>query len=139
MQIRTAESDTDIDACYSVMAELRPHLIRSEFVERVRRLGREDYHLAHGIEADTVVAVAGFRFMEKLVCGPTLYIDDLVTRAAARSRGHGHELLAWLVARARERGCRWVELDSGVQRFDAHRFYSRERMAILSHHFVLEV
>ena len=28
-----------------------------------------------------------------------------------------------------------IDLDSGVQRHDAHRFYLRERMAITSHHF----
>jgi hypothetical protein len=28
-----------------------------------------------------------------------------------------------------------LDLDSGVQRHDAHRFYLRERMHISSHHF----
>jgi hypothetical protein len=30
-----------------------------------------------------------------------------------------------------------LDLDSGVTRFDAHRFYLRERMHIQSHHFAL--
>ncbi|MGZ5001726.1 MAG: GNAT family N-acetyltransferase, partial [Chthoniobacterales bacterium] len=30
-------------------------------------------------------------------------------------------------------------LDSGVQRFDAHRFYLMKRMKISSHHFSLEL
>jgi hypothetical protein len=37
-----------------------------------------------------------------------------------------------------ERGHR-LELDSGVQRFAAHRFYFRERMWISRHHFSLEL
>jgi hypothetical protein len=30
-------------------------------------------------------------------------------------------------------------LDSGVQRFGAHRFYLRRRMDITSHHFALDL
>jgi hypothetical protein len=43
------------------------------------------------------------------------------------------------VAEARATGCAKLELDSGVQRFDAHRFYLRKRMIISSHHFSLEL
>ncbi len=52
-----------------------------------------------------------------------------------RSQGHGARLLAWLADQARARDCDLLELDSGVQRFDAHRFYFRERMRIASYHF----
>jgi hypothetical protein len=39
---------------------------------------------------------------------------------------------------ALEQGCRQLELDSGVQRFGAHRFYLREGFDISSHHFSIE-
>jgi GNAT superfamily N-acetyltransferase len=68
-----------------------------------------------------------------------LYVDDLVMDEAARSSGYGKRLLHWLVQRARDEGCQTLELDSGVQRFDAHRFYLTERMFISSHHFRLNL
>jgi len=40
---------------------------------------------------------------------------------------------------ARAAGCQSFELDSGVQRFDAHRFYLTNRMQIPSHHFRLSL
>jgi hypothetical protein len=43
------------------------------------------------------------------------------------------------VDQAREADCRTRELDSGVRRFDAHRFYLTNRMVIASHHFRLEL
>jgi hypothetical protein len=46
-------------------------------------------------------------------------------------------LLDWMIERAREENCKSLELDSGVQRFDAHRFYLTNRMVISSHHFRL--
>ena len=83
-------------------------------------------------------AVAGYRILELLFSGRTLYVDDLVTRSADRSAGFGGRLFDWLVAEARRKKCRAFTLDSGVQRFDAHRFYLMKRMKIASHHFALD-
>jgi GNAT superfamily N-acetyltransferase len=68
---------------------------------------------------DEVRAVAGYRVLESLFSGKFLYVDDLVTREADRSRGYGSQLFDWLVEQVREHGCESLELDSGVQRFDA--------------------
>ena len=138
--IYLAESEEQIRGCFPVMAELRPHVVEREFVERVRRQQREGgYQLAFVEESGTVRAVAGYRIAEFLAWGRTLYVDDLVTASAERSRGHGQALFDWLVARAKSNGCAQLHLDSGVQRFDAHRFYLRHRMSITSHHFSLIV
>ena len=67
------------------------------------------------------------------------YVDDLVTDESERSLGYGGALFDWLVAEARAEGCGKLELDSGVQRFAAHRFYLTKRMIISSHHFSLEL
>jgi GNAT superfamily N-acetyltransferase len=64
-----------------------------------------------------------------------LYVDDLVTTEAARGQGVGRELLAALRDKARAGGCRVLDLDSGVHRADAHRFYMREGLTISSFHF----
>jgi len=44
-------------------------------------------------------------------------------------------LIAHLESVATERGCDTLELDSGVQRQQAHKFYFREGMTIPSFHF----
>ena len=134
--IRIANKDDEIEGCFAVMAELRPHLARDQFVERVRRQGEDNYRLAYLDSAGNVTAVAGFRISECLAWGKFLYVDDLVTASSARSRGRGQALLTWLVEHARANDCDELHLDSGVQRFGAHRFYLREGMDITSHHFV---
>ncbi|ATY31686.1 GNAT family N-acetyltransferase [Sphingomonas psychrotolerans] len=42
-----------------------------------------------------------------------------------RGRGYGEQLIAWAVARCRERDCLLVQLTSSSTRTDAHRFYER--------------
>jgi GNAT superfamily N-acetyltransferase len=135
MKIRVATDDALLRASYPVMAELRPHLALDEFLAQVRRQEREGYRIAVIDEDGRVVAAAGYRFGENLAWGRFLYVDDLVTTAELRSRGHGRRLLDWLAEEARKAGCRELHLDSGVQRFGAHRCYLGWGMDLTSHHF----
>jgi GNAT superfamily N-acetyltransferase len=139
MPIALAETDADIARCFPVMAQLRPHLVAGDFVPHVRGMMREGFHLAYVEEDGAVRAVAGYRYHDKLFSGRNLYVDDLVTDASQRSRGFGARLLRWLMDEARSHRCIQLELDSGVQRFDAHRFYFRERMHVSSYHFVIPI
>ena len=134
--VRPATTDDEILRCFPVMAELRPHLLEGEFLARVRRQERDGgYRLACAEEAGAVKSVAGYRVLESLSWGRFLYVDDLVTQQDAQSRGHGQALFAWLLAQAAAAGCAQFHLDSGVQRFAAHRFYLGQRMDITCHHF----
>jgi GNAT superfamily N-acetyltransferase len=129
------ETDADIEGCHRVMAQLRPHVPAEGFVALVRRMEATGFRLASIADGGVVRAVAGYRFLDQLVRGKVLYVDDLVTDEAARSQGYGEALLAWLYAHAREEGCTALELDSGVHRGGAHRFYFRQRMTISAYHF----
>jgi GNAT superfamily N-acetyltransferase len=133
--VEHADSDRDIAECYEVMAELRPHIPREQFLPLVRSMQADGYRLACIRDGGRVVAVAGYRFGTNLFCGRHLYVDDLVTADSERSKGHGRELLAWLRALALESGCDVFHLDSGVQRKRAHAFYLREGMEQSSLHF----
>ena len=133
--ICVAETDREIDDCFPVMAQLRPQLVHKDFIARVRRQMADDYRLAYLIEENAVRAVAGYRVGENFAWGKFLYVDDLVTDASQRSRGCGKALLAWLKDEAQRLGCIQIDLDSGTQRKDTHRFYLREGMVLAGYHF----
>jgi GNAT superfamily N-acetyltransferase len=122
------------------LLELRPRL---ESVERMtsqidaqRAVG---YRVIASFEDgdEDAAAVAGFRISHNLAWGRFLYVDDLVTRAALRGRGHADAVMAWVEREAQRQGCGELHLDSGVgpERADAHRFYFRHGMRIASYHF----
>jgi GNAT superfamily N-acetyltransferase len=134
-KIKLAETDDEIARCFPVMAYLRPHLLETEFVRYVHAQQAEGYKLAFLEDVGAVVAVGGFRVMEMLATGRTLYVDDLVTDETKRSRGFGKALLDWLEEFARKAGCETFSLDSGTHRNEAHAFYFRERMRVTSFHF----
>lgn len=139
MPIHLADTDAEIAGCLPVLAQLRPHLDAATFVADARRQMGGGYRLAYLADGGAVRAVAGYRVLEMFSRGRFLYVDDLVTDADARSQGYGDALFGWLLDQARAEGCRHLDLDSGVQRAGAHRFYFRRRMWIAAYHFTLPV
>ena len=139
-RIAIANTPEEIRRCHLVMRELRPLFQEPEqFVERVQRQQKEGYQLAFLESENEVCAVAGYRFLESLFSGKFLYVDDLITSESDRSRGFGGQLLDRLIEQARQHSCENLELDSGVQRFEAHRFYFSKRMSISSYHFGIKI
>jgi len=139
VRIRLAKQDVEIERCYSVMAQLRPHVAEDEFLTRVKRQAAiAGYQIAYLTDGE-VQAVAGFRISECLAWGKFLYVDDLVSEASQRSKGYGGRLFDWLVNHAKEKRCDQFHLDSAVQRFGAHRLYLYKRMIIEGHHFGLKL
>ncbi|MDZ8259522.1 GNAT family N-acetyltransferase [Nostoc sp. ChiQUE01b] len=139
MLIKLAESDFQILGCFPVISQLRPHLEQTKFVEQVRYQMKEGYQLVFLEVEKQAVAVAGFRISNCLASGKFLYIDDLVVDEFKRSHSYGKQLFQWLIEYARNHDCKHLSLDSGVQRFAAHRFYLMQRMSITSHHFSMEL
>lgn len=134
--IRTLDGEAELRAVWPLVAQLRPALDEARFVAQMQR------QIAAGCRATVLFdgdgiprAFACWRVLEMLAVGRHVYVDDLVTDAAARSRGHGKAMLDWLKAEAERLGCTRLQLDSGTQRQDAHAFYLREGLRIEAFHF----
>jgi len=140
IEISLAETPDAIAATWPVMHQLRPHLDAETYLAAVLRLQAErDFRLARIAVDGEIVAVAGLRFGEWLHGGRYLEIEDFVTSEECRSQGHGGVFFDWIVALAREAGCRHLRLLSGVQREAAHRFYRRKSMSLDAYYFSLDL
>ncbi|HEU4716719.1 MAG TPA: GNAT family N-acetyltransferase [Bacteroidia bacterium] len=140
MIIRIASTDEEIQKCFPAIHALRPFLKEDEFVSRIRRLMKDGFILAYvEMEDGSVPAASGFRIEEMLHRGKSIYIDELSTLESARSKGLGGMLIDYIIDLAKKEDCASVHLDSGVQRFAAHRFYLKKKFDIVSHHFALHL
>jgi len=135
MNIKIAESDSELAALSAVLLELRPAFDKQSLIAQIKAQQRDGYRVAYLESGGEVLCVAGFVIGTKLAWGRHLYVDDLVTAERHRSTGAGARMTDWLKSYALAQGCRQLHLDSGVQRFGAHRFYLREGFDIASHHF----
>lgn len=132
-----AVTDDEVRALFPVISQLRPQLADAEdLLVRATRMRQDGYRMIWRAGEDgTPVAVAGFRLYETLYAGLKLYVDDLVTTEDRRGKGDGTVLMDWLAEEARTKGCKELDLDSGVQRFAAHAFYFARGLHIASYHF----
>jgi GNAT superfamily N-acetyltransferase len=125
-----------VDDALPVLQELRPHLTGDSFTAVYAEGHPQGLRFLAAFDEGRCVGVAGWRVLATTFTMRKLHVDDLVTTEHARSRGVGRALLTELRERARAAGCTVLDLDSGVQRADAHRFYMREGLTISSFHFV---
>lgn len=79
--------DAEIEACFDVMAELRPHLERSDFLPTVRGMEANGYRLIYIVRDNKVVAAT---FMYTVFAETCLWanIFTLTTLSLPRSKDH---------------------------------------------------
>jgi GNAT superfamily N-acetyltransferase len=119
-----------------VLIELRPHLTPETLAQVYSEGHPQGLRFTAVYDDGRCVAVAGWRIVAATVALRKLYVDDLVTASDQRGRGVGAALLSELERRAREAGCRVLDLDSATEREDAHRFYFREGLVVRGFHFI---
>lgn len=125
-RIFTVKSENDLQRCYPVMKELRPHLSFDDYI-----LIYNESHLADGYEIVAVedqgqiLAVMGYRFLSDYVRGKHVYVDDLVSTEKARSQGLGAELLRFAEKIAESSGCKSLRLCTGIENERGVSFYDR--------------
>ena len=83
---------------------------------------------------DTVVATAQITWLRRLMYagGLVCQVESVRVSSDRRNEGLGGDLMRWVIADARRRGCARMELTSNAQRVDARRFY--ERLGFVASH-----
>lgn len=71
--------------------------------------------------------------------GYLLHIDDLIIDSDYRRMGIATLLMDEARSYGREHGCRYLELESGFQRIEAHRFYDRYGFCRRAFNFIYEI
>ena len=123
-------------ACFDLMRELRPHLASAQaFHEQIGRQAAQGYRLLAAWNGEQAVALAGYRLQENLIYGRFVYIDDLVVSSQVRSRGLGKQMIDAVRDEARQLGCAYLILDTGLANSLAQRFYFRQGLLSKGLHF----
>ena len=120
----------------AVHRQLRPQM-PADYAAKMRKVFADGGEMCICADAAgaAVLGVAVYRAFENTFSGYRFYVDDLVTDETRRSQGAGHMLMEYLEHRAKLCGAAWIELESGTQRRQAHKFYFREGMTVTSFSF----
>jgi ribosomal protein S18 acetylase RimI-like enzyme len=124
--IFVAKTKSDLEKCYPVLKELRPHLSFEDYLKIY-----DQAHLSNGYEIvaiqqnDRVLAVMGYRILSDFVRGKHIYIDDLVSSESARSKGLGAELLKYAETVAKNIECESLRLCAVFDNERGIKFYEK--------------
>ncbi|WP_158906087.1 GNAT family N-acetyltransferase [Burkholderia sp. L27(2015)] len=137
LEIKHIESDDDLEASFSVMKELRPHLSDpATYAAQIARQRAQGYRLLAAWHDGAIVGLAGYRLQDNLIYGRFIYVDDLVVTASLHRGGFGERLLQAARQRAVALHCQHFVLDTGLHMALAQRFYFRQGLLAKGMHFV---
>lgn len=125
MEVVELTTEEEWREAFPVMHELRTHLDEDAYIALLRKMKPEGYRLMAVRDEGAIKALAGIAYLTNLYYGRHIWVYDLITTAADRSRGYGAALLGHVEQMARELDCDTLALASGLQRLDAHRFYQQ--------------
>lgn len=131
MRIRDARAD-DWPNVSGLLAELgRPDVRADDDESRhadafARYLERADTVALVADDDGTLVGFVDLEFRQRLnFLSPQGWVPDLIVAERVRGRGVGRALLEAAEARARERSCWGMSLESAAWRVESHAFYER--------------
>lgn len=134
--IKPIESPRELDDSFLVMNQLRTVLTLNTYRELVAAMRPQGYELYALYADDTIVSLAGIEVRVNLYLEKHVFVYDLVTCMNHRSKGYGEMLLHFVHEYARDHGAKYVALESGLARTEAHSFYTDKMdYAITSYSF----
>lgn len=117
---------SDLEKCFVVMKELRPHLDLDTYFAIYEEAHQNNGYEIVAIEEDgKILAVMGYRVLSDFVRGKHVYVDDLVSSESLRSKGLGAELLRYAEKVAKDLNCNVLRLCTGIENDRGVQFYER--------------
>lgn len=121
-----AKNHAELEKCFPVMKELRPHLSFEDYISIYEDAHRNNGFEIVAIEEDNkILAVMGYRILSDYVRGKHIYVDDLISSESVRSKGLGSELLKYVEGVAKELNCTTLRLCTGIENDRGVKFYEK--------------
>ncbi|KUP08459.1 acetyltransferase [Bacillus coahuilensis m2-6] len=108
---------------FSLFTQLRTDLSQQEYKDLFKVMKSEGYQMIGLVDKGDIKVLAGYAIRTNFYNKRHLYLYDLVAATEDRSKGYGNKMMQYLEQIASVNDCKFVALESGLMRVDAHRFY----------------
>ncbi|WP_084245859.1 GNAT family N-acetyltransferase [Planomicrobium okeanokoites] len=125
-QIKKLVTEADWFSAFKVLKELRTDLTEESYLSILTEMQSDGYEMYAMYNNEKIVAVIGFSWRINFYNKRHIYVYDLVTAKEERSKGYGESLLSYVEKLAIEGEAKFIALESGIQRIEAHRFYEEK-------------
>jgi GNAT superfamily N-acetyltransferase len=107
--------------------------------ERVLEMAGQNYECLGIYHSEELIGICGMWFQTRHYAGKSLEVDHVIIDEAQRNKGIGDLLMKFVYDYAREKECKWVELNTYVHNFPSHKFYYNQGFVAKGYHFVKEL
>ncbi|MBY7144426.1 GNAT family N-acetyltransferase [Virgibacillus sp. NKC19-3] len=111
---------------FPLINQLRTDLTENSFLELLEDMRSDGYKLFSIVKESEFISIAGFVLKVNFYNRKHVFVFDLVTDMQYRSQGYGTKLLNFIDDWAKLHEAKYVALESGIIRTEAHRLYEKE-------------
>lgn len=129
--IREARSDADYHHAFPIVKQLLPHLDMQTYAQRMFVARATGYRVYVAELGEEMVGMIGIIANHNLHDGFTTYIEHVVVDEKHHGKGYGTELIRFAEKRARDEGCKLIELDTDNGAEDAERLYHKNGYVVV--------
>ena len=131
---------SDILSILPLMQKLENYSVPEEIAkERIQEMSQQNYECLGVYDADTLIGICGLWFQTRHYAGRSLEVDHVIIEDSYRNLGVGKMLMEFVYDYARNKSCKWVELNTYVHNFPSHKFYYNQGFVAKGYHFVKEL
>lgn len=129
--VREARSDADYHSAYPIIRQLIPDLDMQTYAQRVYVARATGYRMFVAEIANDIIGIIGIVPNYNLHDGYVTYIEHVVIDNKHRGHGYGTALIKFAEQRAREEGCKLIQLDTDIGHDEAENLYKKNGYAYI--------
>lgn len=104
--------------------------------ERALEMAQQSYECL-GIYDDTqLIGICGMWFQTRHYAGKSCEIDHVILSDDYRNKGIGGKMMEFIYDYVVKMRCNWLELNTYVDNYPSHKFYSNQNFIARGYHFI---
>src|SRR6056297_897294 len=116
--------------------KLKNKQLRDVFIKRLKNKKVELFILK---KENNIIGFGSLIYHNDFMHGKTGFIGEIIIEEKQRNKGYGSKLLKNLIKKAKEKDCKYIDLDSAIYRRNAHRFYKKHGFEKDAYHFIKKI
>ncbi|OAB76154.1 acetyltransferase [Cochleicola gelatinilyticus] len=129
-----------IEVILPMLEKMNDYRIPKETLrERLLEMVQQHYECIGIYDGEALIGMCGMWFQTRHYAGKSVELDHVLIEDTYRSKGVGKQLMEFVYAYGKKKGCNWVELNTYVHNFPSHKFYYNQGFVAKGYHFVKEL
>ena len=107
--------------------------------QRILEMANQSYECIGIYNSNHLIGICGLWYQTRHYAGKSVETAHIILDKKFRNKGIGDMLFQFDYDYAKEKECKWVELNTYVSNYPSHKFYYNQGFVIKGYHFIKEL